>query len=437
MSFPVIGLIGLVVMMVFMFIGLPIYVSMGLTGLLGYAALRGVHLALAMAGGLPWSTLADFTMAVLPLFILMGEFASASGMMTDAYRAANTWIGNLPGGLASASIVGACLFSCVSGSSMACAAMMTEVAYPALTALNYDKRLAVGALAAGGTLGSLVPPGLAYVFYSMMSEVSLGDLYIASIIPGFVLTTMYVLQIYIQCKINPKAGPPAGASTFKQKAIAFKWAWPLIALFAVVMGGIWFGVFLPSEAAAIGCLGAIVYALAKRSVNRKTMGQSFKSTLRICGMAFACVTGAFLFTRFIAISRLPTMLADWVVGLGLSRVGVIVCIMLIYFILGTAMDTISMMLLTLPILIPLVNSMGIDLVWFGVLCVIQMELSAITPPTGMNMFVVAGMLKDKGVTMMDVFRGVIPFCVTMVIFNIGLIIWPQIAMYLVHTMRTM
>jgi tripartite ATP-independent transporter DctM subunit len=333
-----------------------------------------------------------------------------------------------------ASILGAALFSAVSGSSMACAAIMTRISLPSLLEYKYDARLATGALAAGGTLGNLVPPGIAFVFYALMSETSVGKLFAAALLPGILLTLMYLVQIYIQCKLNSSLGPRGGKTPLKQKLFAVKDIIALTIVFALVMGGIWFGIFTATEAGAIGAVFTFLFALFRRTLNRKNLLQVLKNTLNISGMAFAIIIGAQIFTYFITVSGLSQALATWVIDLKLSALGVIICIMIVYFILGTAMDTITMILLTLPVFLGLVTALGIDLIWFGVLVIIQIELSNISPPVGMNLFVVAGMVKERNISMGTIFWGVLPFCLTMLLFTAIIIAFPQISLFLTKGM---
>jgi tripartite ATP-independent transporter DctM subunit len=388
-----------------------------------------------MLGMVPFSTIASYFLSVLPVYLLMGEFADVSGLMRDSYRAANTWLGNLRGGLAMASILGAAFFSTVSGSSMACAAIMARISLPSLLdEYKYDPRLATGALCAGGTLGNLVPPGIAFVFYALMSETSVGKLYVAALIPGIILTLMYLIQIYIQCKINPSLGPRGGRTTWKLKLFATKDIMALIIIFAIVMGGIWLGVFTATEAGAVGTLFTFIFALFRRTLNKQNLLRVLKNTISISGMAFAIIIGAQIFTYFITVSGLSEALAKWVIGLNLTPLGVIICIMIVYFILGTAMDTITMIFLTLPILLGVVTALGIDLIWFGVLVIVQIELSNISPPVGMNLFVVASMVKERNITMGTIFWGVLPFCLTMLLFTALMVAFPQISLFLTKSM---
>lgn len=435
MSPTLVGFAGLGVLLIIMFLGIPLWVSMALIGIAGYAFIGGIRVSLDLASLIPYSTIADYTFSVLPLFLLMGEIADISGIMRDSYNGADIWLGQLPGGLAMASVAGAAFFSAISGSSMVCAATMCRISLPSLLDHKYDPALATGALAAGGTLGNLIPPGVMIIFYAIMSEASIGKLFLACMIPGIVLTLMYLVQIYIQCTINPLLGPRGTRTSWKQKLFALKYLWMMAFLFAVIMGGIEFGVFSPNEAASIGVVGVFLFALLRRRLNRQNLGQAFFATLKTTGMGFAIIIGAMIFNRFVVISGLTRDLSDWILGLNLSPIGIIICIMIIYFILGTALDTMSMLFLSLPLFIPIIMAAGIDIIWFGVLVIIQMELSNITPPVGMNIFVIGGMVKERGISMGTIFKGVLPFCLTMLIFNVIIIIFPGIALLLPSTMK--
>jgi len=435
MSPEFVGIIGIGIMLLLMFLGIPIAVCMASVGFGGLVVLWGTQKALIMVGMVPYSTIASYFLSVLPVYLLMGEFADVSGLMRDSYRAANTWLGNLPGGLAMASILGAAFFSTVSGSSMACAAIMARISLPSLLdEYKYDPKLATGALCAGGTLGNLVPPGIAFVFYALLSETSIGKLYVAAFIPGIILTLMYLIQIYTQCKLNPSLGPRGGSTTWKRKLVATKDVVALIVIFAIVMGGIWFGVFTATEAGALGTLFTFIFALFRKTLKKQSLLQVLKNSISISGMAFAVIIGAQIFTYFITVSGLSEALAKWVIDLKLSPLGVVICIMIVYFILGTAMDTITMILLTLPIFLGVVTALGIDLIWFGVLVIIQVELSNISPPVGMNLFVVASMVKERNISMATIFWGVLPFCLTMLLFTAIMVAFPQISLFLTKSM---
>jgi C4-dicarboxylate transporter, DctM subunit len=435
MSPEVLGLVGIGVMLLLMFIGLPVGVCTIFVGIIGFAMLTSFNAALTAAQSALLSTISDYTFAALPIFLLMGEFADLSRMMNDAYSSVNAWVGRLPGGLAMASILGSAAFSSVSGSSMACAAVMTRVALPQLIRYKYDPALATGALCAGGTLGNLIPPGAVLIIYAVIAEVSLGKLFIACYIPGFMLALLYLVQIYIQCKIKPSLGPKADITSLKEKLIAIKGFMAVLITGLIVFGGIQFGVFTANEAAAISTVLIFLYALIRRTVTGKNLLQAFKYTFVYTGMALAVIIGANIFGTFITASGLAQSLVTMLMGINLSALGLVLIIMVIYTILGFPLSPLTVLLVTLPILLPVLRAFNVNLLWFGVLVIVQCELAAVTPPAGGTLFVVAGMVKPFGIDMSTVFRGVIPFCITCFIFNIILVFFPQISLFLVGMMK--
>jgi C4-dicarboxylate transporter, DctM subunit len=431
----VIGAIGIVMLFVIIFAGLPLGFGMIMIGFVGYIAVAGPKIALSQMQLNAVSAAMDYNLSCLPFFIVMGEFAFVSGMVQSSYRAAYKWLGGLPGGLAMASIGGAAIFSTVSGSSIACAAVMTKIALPDLIKHKYNPQLAVGSLAAGGTLGSLIPPGTSFIIYSMLTQESIGALFMASMIPGVVLTLMYFAQIYLQCKMDPTFGPPGPKTSWREKITALKDVWMMLVLFGIVIGGIWFGIYTPTEAATIGAVGAFLFAVGTRKLTKANLYHALLEAIKTTGMIFIIVIGAKLFTYFSTISGLLAIVANWVVSLNLHAIWLVVFIMVMYFFLGIALDTLSMILLTLPILLPILVAAHINLIWFGVLVVTQMELSQITPPVGLILFTIAGMVKDVGISMGQVFKGVLPYCITMIIFNAILIVVPSLCLWLPSTMR--
>ncbi len=435
MSRELVGGLGAIVLLVLMFLNVPIALCMIAVGFTGFAIIAGVYEAWSMAGINVWSGVSDYVLATIPVFLLMGELANISGMMTQAYRSANVWLGNLHGGLAMASILGTAAFSAVSGSSTACAAIMCRIALPQLLEHKYDPALATGALAAGGTLGNLIPPGILLVFYAIMTEVSLGKLFVACMLPGALLVVMYMTQIHVQCRLKPSLGPRAGSTTLKAKVFAVKGMAATAIVFGMVMGGIWFGVFTPNEAASMGAAFIFIYAVIRRTLTGQNLLQAFEGVIVTSGMVFAIIIGANIFSVFTALSQLPQTLAKWLEALNLTALGIVIMMIVVYFILGIVMNAITMLLLTMPIFLPILAAYHVDLVWFGVLAVIQMELANLTPPVGMNLFVVAAMAAPRGIKLSTVFRGSLPFCVTMLVFNALLIAFPQIALWPVSLMR--
>jgi tripartite ATP-independent transporter DctM subunit len=435
MNPELVGAVAIGVMLLLLFLGVPIAICLILVGSVGYTIIVGGNQALMMVALTTSSTLSNYTFAVFPVFLLMGELGDISGMVNEAYTATNTFLGKVRGGLAMASVVGAALFSCVSGSSISCAAVMTRVAVPSLIEHKYDPGLATGALAAGGTLGNLIPPGVILVLYAIMTQVSLGKFFVACYLPGFLLAFMYIVQIYIQCKLNPSLGPSAGSTTWKKKLFAIKGIAPVVVVLIAFLGGIQFGVFTPNEGASVCTVFVFLYALMRKTLNGQNLLQAFKNTLVTTGMALAILIGANIFNVFIASSGLAQALAVWLTDLHLSSLGVVILIMVVYFIMGIPMDPLPMLMLTIPIFLPVLKAYQIDLLWFGVLAIVQFELAQLTPPVGMYLFVVAQMVKANGISMGTVFRGSIPFCVTCVVFLILLIAFPQIALFMVSLMK--
>jgi C4-dicarboxylate transporter, DctM subunit len=431
----IIGAVASAILLVLMFLGIPIWLCMILVGAVGYVCVGGTGVLTTM-GLTALGSVENYTFAVMPVFLLMGEFADISGMMKDAYRAANILLGRLRGGLAMASLVGAGAFSLVSGSSMACSAIMTRIALPQLMDHKYDPGLATGALSAGGTLGNLIPPGFLIVLYCIMTNVSLAKLFVALYVPGFLLLVMYMIQIYIQCTINPSLGPGAAHGfTWKEKLVGSTGMASVTIVFILTLGGIQFGVFTPNEAASVATVFVFFYALWKRTLTGQNLFKACRSTISTTGMGLAILIGAQVFNVFIATSGLPQAIASWMVALGLSKLGVIVIIMVVYFIMGIPMNGTTILLLTLPILLPILKTYDINLIWFGVLAITQCELANISPPVGMNLFVVAAMGKPFGISMATVFRGAMPFMWTCVLFVVLLVAFPQISLFLVGMMR--
>jgi C4-dicarboxylate transporter, DctM subunit len=435
MSPEALGVTGVIALLVIMFLGIPIGVTMILIGGVGIFILTNGQTTLTGFLSSFTSVAGDYTFAILPVFMIMSELADMSGMMADGYDAARVWLARIPGGLAMASVAGAAGFSCVSGSSTACTAIMSRVAIPQLLRYKYDPRLATGAVAAGGTLGNIIPPGGVLVVYAMMTSVSLGKLFIACYIPGFLLTFMYMVQIFIQVKLNPALGPLAESPTWKERLFVLRKTVAILIVFLMVFGGIQLGVFTPNEAASIATVFVFFYALARRTMHGQNLLQAFKYTASSTGMIIAILVGARFFGVFMSVSGVSQALAEWVAAFNLSSLGVLILIMILYYILAFPLDAMSLLLVTLPVLLPVIKANNIDLIWFGVLAITQCELGNLTPPVGMCLFVVGGMVKPFGISMSAVFRGAMPFVLTGLVFLILLIAFPQISLFLVTQMK--
>lgn len=410
-----ISLIGFALLMVLIFARIPLGVSMGLVGVAGFAYVqveefgnpRGWDAALNMISQVAFETGLSYTLSVVPLFILMGNFITEAGLSAQLYRASNAFLGHFKGGLALATVVSCGAFSAVCGSSMATAATMSKVAMPSMRKYNYADGLASGSIAAGGTLGILIPPSVILVIYGIMTETDIGKLFIAGLVPGFLGIVLYMAAVSVTVHFKPEHGPAGEKSTWVERLEAFKQVWTICLLFTVVMGGIYTGVFTPTEAAGIGASGAFFIALARRTLTFKKLIHTLVSAVRTTSMLFFLVIGAVLFSNFVNLAGLPDALRDLVLAMDLSPILVIVAIIAIYVVLGCVLESMSMILLTVPVFYPLVQAMGFDLIWFGILVVVVTEISLITPPVGLNVFVLKTVLPD--VSLATIFRGVTPF----------------------------
>lgn len=431
MSSESVGIIGVVVMLILIFMRTWVGVAMIVVGFLGFAYLEGWHQAFIISGTEPYSQIAFYIISCIPLFILMGIVVSTTGIAGDLYKAANKWIGNMPGGLAIATMVATGGFAAVCGSSDATAAAMGKVAFPEMKKLGYDSKLAAGCIAAGGSIGILIPPSLGFILYGLLTQQSIGKLFMAGFIPGVLEVVIYSITIFILCRINPKLGPPGPRTTIKAKVSSLKNIWGMISLFVLVLGGIYTGVFTPTEAGAVGAFGAIALSLIGRRLTRKNFSESMVETAKITAMIVLLISGAFVFLRFLAVSGLPTMLSDFVAGLVLSKYVILTGIIIFYLILGCFWDIFACILLTLPFIFPVVLALGFDPIWFGVIMVRCMEVGLITPPFGLNIFILSGVIN---VPVGTVYRGVLPF-VLADFFHIALLVAvPALSLWLPSTM---
>jgi tripartite ATP-independent transporter DctM subunit len=427
-----IGILGVIALFVFMLLGMPIGLSMGLIGYLGLVSINGVDAALVRLGLTAFSSTNSYLISLLPLFTLMGEFAFSSGITRDAYYAGYKWIGHRPGGLAIATIGGCAAFAAVCGSSVATSATIGASALPEMRRYKYNPSLATASVAAGGTLGILIPPSMGFVLYGLITEQSIGKLLISGILPGILLTLLFVIAISVWTRLDPAAGPRGPRAAWRERIAALKDVWAVIVLFLVVIGGIYSGVFTATEAAGVGAFCAFLIALSRGKLTRENVITSFKATMRTTGMIFLLIICAQIFSYFVAVSRLSSALAGFIGGLALPPLGILGAILILYIILGCIMEVFSAMLITMPILFPLIVSLGFNPIWFGVITVIMLEMGLITPPVGMNVFVIAGMARD--VPMYAIFKGVWPFVIAMAACVAILIAFPQVALFLPNHM---
>jgi tripartite ATP-independent transporter DctM subunit len=424
----VVGIIGFALLFVLLYMGMPIGFCMGFMGFLGEVALFGIHGALAQLGMVPYASVASFTFCVIPLFMLMGEFAYASGVTEGAYRFVYRLLGGLPGGLAMSNIGASAIFAACTGSSIASAATFTRFSLPEMRKYKYDLALAAGSIAAGGTLAILIPPSNPMIVYALFTGASIGRLFIAGIIPGLILTILFMLTIYVITKIKPSSGPPGEKGTIREVLAEGKGLWSAAVLVLVVLGGIWGGIFSPSEAGGIGAFISFLIFIRKKGFAVRDIVEALRSTAETTGMIFTIIIGAMIFGDFMTASNMPNLLVKFIKDFSLSPRMVVFILMVIYVILGALMDELAIMLITIPVIFPALTALGIDPVWFGVLFVINQQMGLILPPVGMIVFVMAGMLPD--VPMYTIYKGILPFAAAMFICILLVMFFPQLAMWL-------
>lgn len=421
------GLLGFAAMFALMALRVPIAVAMGLVGLVGFALMRSWPAAFSSAAG-EFTDIGAYTLSVVPLFVLMGNFVTRAGMSRDLYQAAYALIGHRRGGLALSTITACAGFGAICGSSLATTATMARVAMPEMQRFHYAPAFAAGSVCAGATLGILIPPSVILVIYGIMTEQSIGALFAAGLLPGLLALGCYMLAAVWVTRRHPHYGPPGEKADAATRWAAMRGIWGVLLLFALVMGGMYGGLFTPTEAAGVGAMGGFVFALARGALTWRILREVLVESARTSAMLFTIVIGASLFANFLNFTDLPGALKDFVTGFGVHPILVIVAICLVYVVLGTAMESLSMMLLTVPIFFPLVTSLGFDPVWFGILVVCVIEISLITPPVGMNIFVLSSVMPQLPTT--TIWRGVLPFVAADVVRMAVLIAFPAISLVL-------
>jgi C4-dicarboxylate transporter DctM subunit len=434
MDATTVGAIGFAAMLGLMFLGVPIGVAMGAVGFFGYAWVMGWNAAINMLSLAPYSAVAQYVLTVLPLFVLMGHIANETGIGRELYASAQTWLKHRRGGLAMATVAACAGFAAISGSSVATAATMTTVALPQMRDRGYDAKLATGSVAAGGTLGILIPPSVIFLIYGFLTEQSIGKLFLAGIVPGILLTVLFIFTIAIVTRRNPALAPLAEArSSMLDRARALKDVWAVAALFALVIGGMYAGVFTPTEAAAMGAAGTLILALVRRRLTWASLVRSLARTTETTAVLAVILIGAIVLGYFLAVTQLPMRLAEMLAASSLSPTQIMLMIIAAYLVMGAFMDELAMILLTVPILFPVVQAIGYDPIWFGVIIVVVCQAGMIAPPVGLNVFVISGMVKD--VPMADIYRGILPFLLAMIVLLGILMLVPDLALYLPRTMR--
>ncbi|WP_028324069.1 TRAP transporter large permease [Desulfatirhabdium butyrativorans] len=433
MSLMTIGVLGIVVLIALLFSNMPVGFVMGFIGFLGFWYVRGLEAGLSLLIRDFFEVFSSYGLTVIPLFVFMGQIAFYSGISRRLYDAAYILIGNRPGGLAIATI-GACAgFSAICGSTNATAATMATVTIPEMRRYHYDLGLASGTVAAAGSLGILIPPSVIFIVYGILTEQSIGKLFAAGILPGILLASLFVLTVYIRVRRHPHLAPCGPSSSSVEKWQAFTGFIETFFIFGLVMGGIFFGLFTPTEAAGIGAFLTLLVALIRRNLTWQGFVRSLADTTRISCMVMVIVAGAIVFGHFMAVTRLPYDLANWVAGLPLPAFVIVCLIILVYIMGGCFMDSLAMIILTVPIFYPIITKLGFDPIWFGVVIVLITEMGVITPPVGVNVYVVYGVAKD--IPLETIFRGVMPMLLALIVCNLLILFFPQIALFLPGLMR--
>ena len=433
MSLTFVGLVGIVGMFTLLILGVPIALAMAATGVVGLWILEGPSSAMAHALLIPWDEGRSFVLVTIPLFVLMGQLVFQTGLASDLYDGVRTWVSKVPGGMAITSVLACGAFGAVTGSSIATVATMGAIVMPEMRRYGYHPRLATGALAASGTLGILIPPSLIFIFYGVMTETSIGALFIAGIVPGILTAAMFSAIILIRCVVTPALGPPGPGATWRDRWISTQGLMPILALFVLVIGGIYLGVFTPTEAAGVGCSGVLVMAAVRRRLSKEAMSKALEETALVSAMIFTIIVGGYLVARFLAITGITENLVSLLVGMELGRVSFLLVLVLLYLVLGAMLDVFGMLVLTIPFIMPVVGELGISPVWFGVFAVMMAELALVTPPIGANVFVMRRAAPE--VPMGDIFMGVLPFVVGELMVIALVIAFPEIALWLPGQMR--
>ena len=439
-----IGLLGVALLITLVMLGVRVFVAAAITGFLGLLALRNWNVAAAISGTIPHSKTVTYPLSVLPLFILIGFLAFYAGLTTRLFEAARRWMGWVPGGLAVATVIATAGFAAVSGASTATAAVFSRVAIPDMLKHGYDRRLAAGVVAAGGTLASLIPPSAILVIYAIIVEQSVGKLLLAGFLPGLFSAFVYVALIVGMCIWNPSLGSPITGFTWRQRFESIPGTLPIFVVVAVIFGAIYTGSATPTEAGALGAMVVFLFyvyrAIRERQLPqmKERLTEALVETAKLTAMIFTLIWGVFLFVRFLGFAGLPAAFSNWVVTLDVPPIVIMICILLAYAVLGMFMDAIGMLILTLPVVYPAVVALGYDPIWFGIIVVKMAEICLITPPIGLNCFVVAGVSRDLRdedgksleVPLQDVFRGIGPFFIADVITVAALLAFPGIITWL-------
>jgi len=433
MTPTLIGVVGIFALFTLIFSRMPIGFLMAMIGFVGFGVIVSFGASMNLVVKDLFAVFGSYDLTVIPLFVLMGQVAFHAGISSRLFDAAYKNIGHLPGGLAIATIGACAAFAAICGSTNATAATMAAATLPEMKRYNYRITLATGAVAAGGSLGILIPPSVIFIVYGILTEQSIGELFLAGILPGLLLTGLFVVTILVWAAIQPDLGPPGPRTTIREKVASFSGVFETILIFFLVMGGLFAGIFTPTEAGAVGAFGTIVLAVIRRNLSWKGFVTSLFETTRISCMILVIVAGATIFGHFLAISRIPFDIANWISGFALPPAVIILLIILVYLIGGCFIDSLALIMLTVPIFYPVIVQFGLDPVWFGVIIVLVTQIGVITPPVGINVYVVSGVAREVPLEL--IFRGAFPFLLAMVAGTLLLIAFPQIALFLPGLIR--
>jgi C4-dicarboxylate transporter, DctM subunit len=428
MSTDAVAIIGFLVLFALMLLRVPVGMAMGLVGVTGFGYIVGGVPALKMVGQTSMRTVTDYTFGVIPMFLLMGAFVSNSGMSRELFRAANSFLGHLRGGLGIATIAACGGFAAISGSSVATAATFSTVAYPEMRRYGYPQSFATGVIAAGGTLGAMLPPSTVLAVYGIITEQDIGKLFVAGILPGTLAASMYISTVAIIGFVRPGFLPRTPRHSWKERVAGLRDIWATMLLFVFVIGGLYGGLFTPTEAGGMGAGGAFLIGVLRRRLDRTEIRRSLLQATRTAAAVFTVLIGALLFGYFLTVTQTPQKVTAFLTAFGLGRYGVLSLIMLMYLVLGCLMDSLAMVILTVPIIFPVIIHLGFDPIWFGIIIVMTVELGLIHPPVGMIVFVIKSVVQDVDFT--TIFKGVLPFIITDLIRLVILIAFPIIALWL-------
>ncbi|MFH1153976.1 MAG: TRAP transporter large permease [Pseudomonadota bacterium] len=436
MDSSLIGVVGIVIMLALFFTRMPVAYVMALVGFVGFGVLISLQGGLNLLSQDFYCAFSSYDLSTIPMFILMGQIAFNSGISKKLYKTAYTFMGGIRGGLAMATVASCTAFGAVCGSSPATAATMATVGIPEMKRYGYTNSLAAGSVASGGGLGMVMPPSVVLLVYGILTEQSIGALFVSGILPAILLTILFIISIYIQCRIFPEQGPKGERFAFKQKIKSLTGLLDIALVFILVIGGMFKGFFTPTEAAAVGVFGVLVISVVRRQITWSGFVTSLYETLRTSCMVMFLVAGAMVFGKFLAVTRIPFNIATWVAGFDLPPFMIMALIISIYFCGGCFMDSLALIMLTIPIFFPIVINLGYDPIWFGVIIVLVTEMGVITPPVGINVYVVYGVAQQiiPDIRLESIFKGIIPFLIAVIVGIILLMIFPQIVLFLPNLM---